>query len=117
MLKTRVPALISCALALAAIAAAQKPATIARYTRFEAEFTSSTEYVNPIQEANLEVEFTSAGGDRQTVQGFWDGEKTWKVRFSPENGPVGMADAQRAGFRRRAEWKNMRIRLCAVRRQ
>lgn len=57
---------------------------VAQWTRFEAAFTGSAEYENPVQDVQVEVDFTSPTGKKHTVLAFWDGEKTWKVRFSPE---------------------------------
>jgi hypothetical protein len=56
---------------------------IPQWTRFAAQFTSAAEYDNPVQDVQVEVEFTSASGKSQTVLAFWDGGKVWKVRFSP----------------------------------
>jgi hypothetical protein len=52
--------------------------------RFEARFTSSKAYANPLQEIRLEVDWVGPGGNRFTTDGFWDGEKSWKARFSPD---------------------------------
>jgi len=54
------------------------------WARFETQFTSAAEYENPVQDVQVEVEFTSATGKQQTVAAFWDGGKMWKVRFSPD---------------------------------
>ncbi len=58
--------------------------TVTQWARFEASFTSTTEYQNPLQEVQVEVEFTSPSGKRYATEAFWDGFKIWKVRFSPE---------------------------------
>lgn len=61
--------------------------SIPKWGRFEKSFESAINYVNPIQEAALTVVFTSSLGDTQKVYGFWDGDRTWRVRFSPnQNG-------------------------------
>jgi Protein of unknown function (DUF4038)/Domain of unknown function (DUF5060)/Putative collagen-binding domain of a collagenase len=57
---------------------------VAQWTRFEAQFNSAAEYQNPLQEVQVEVEFTSPGGMKHSVAAFWDGFKLWKARFSPE---------------------------------
>jgi hypothetical protein len=57
---------------------------VPRFTRFEARFTSSADYRNAVQEASMEVEFTSPSGKKTAVPGFWDSRRTWCVRFSPE---------------------------------
>ena len=57
---------------------------IPKWTRFEHAFKSSVAYTNPLQEVTLKVRFTSPLGDTHEVYGFWDGGKTWRVRFSPD---------------------------------
>jgi hypothetical protein len=54
-----------------------------KWGRFEQAFTSSTTYTNPLQEASLRVQFTSPLGETAQVYGFWDGGRTWRVRFAP----------------------------------
>ena len=39
---------------------------------------------NAIQDASLRVTFTSPLGETSEVDGFWDGGRTWRVRFSPD---------------------------------
>jgi len=58
--------------------------TVPQWTRFEAQFTGSASYENPLQDVQVEVDFTAPNGKRLTVAAFWDGDRTWKVRFSPE---------------------------------
>ena len=55
-----------------------------KWGRFERSFTSSLTYTNPLQEATLKVQFTSPLGERAMVYGFWDGGRTWRVRFAPD---------------------------------
>lgn len=55
-----------------------------QWTRFEAQFTSSVEYENPVQDVRVEAEFTAPSGKKRTVVAFWDGGKVWRVRFSPD---------------------------------
>ncbi len=70
------------ALTGAAAFAANEP-VVPKWGRFEHEFTSSVRYENPLQEATLSVVFLSPAGGSNRVHGFWDGDKTWRVRFSP----------------------------------
>src|SRR5687767_2805788 len=70
------------ALTGAAAFAANEP-VVPKWGRFEHEFTSSVRYENPLQEAALTVVFLSPAGGSNRVHGFWDGGKTWRVRFSP----------------------------------
>lgn len=57
---------------------------VAQWTRFEQEFTSAADYQNGLQDTQLEVEFKSPTGKTHTTPAFWDGGRTWRVRFSPE---------------------------------
>ncbi len=59
-------------------------ADVARFGRFEQSFTSSKEYGNPLKDADVTVEFAGPGNIKDVVRAFWDGGKTWKVRYSPE---------------------------------
>jgi hypothetical protein len=58
--------------------------TVPKWQRFEASFESSTTYANPLRDVALHVRFTSPSGKPHTVQGFWDGGATWRVRFMPD---------------------------------
>lgn len=49
----------------------------------EISFQSAASYSNPLMEADLEVTFTSPSGRVYAVPGFWDGGRTWRVRFAP----------------------------------
>lgn len=62
----------------------QRVQSVPQWTCFEAAFTSSAGYENPVQDLQLEVEFTAPSGKQITVLGFWDGDTNWKVRFSPD---------------------------------
>jgi hypothetical protein len=65
-------------------AASGNEAIISKWGRFETSFQSSVVYTNALQDASLRVIFTSPLGDTNVVDGFWDGGKTWRVRFSPD---------------------------------
>ena len=55
-------------------------------TVFETSFESSKDYDNPFMELEVDVLFTK-GDMTWKVPAFWDGGKTWKVRFAaPEKG-------------------------------
>ena len=56
---------------------------VAKWERFERILTSSTSYADPLQEASLEATFTSPSGEVHKVRGFWDGDRTWRVRYAP----------------------------------
>ena len=55
-----------------------------KWGRFEHTFSSSTTYTNPLQEVTLTVQFTSPLGETTRGYGFWDGGRTWRVRFAPD---------------------------------
>lgn len=57
---------------------------VPKWHRFEAVLKSSFSYTNPLQEATLTARFSSPLGDSYTVLGFWDGGRTWRVRFAPD---------------------------------
>jgi hypothetical protein len=57
---------------------------VEQWARFEQSFTSSKDYDNSAQQVKLKVEFTSPGGNKRTLLGFWDGGRSWRVRFSPD---------------------------------
>ena len=57
--------------------------TLPLYQRFEQTLESASPYLNPVQEASLTAVFTAPSGEKLKVPGFWDGGKTWRVRFAP----------------------------------
>ncbi len=71
--------LFTCALPVARAA----ETLVSKWGRFEQSFQSSAAYENPLQDASLTVIFLSPIGETNRVFGFWDGGKTWRVRFSP----------------------------------
>ncbi|MFW6313892.1 MAG: DUF4038 domain-containing protein, partial [Spirochaetota bacterium] len=48
----------------------------------ELEFTSEGEYANPYTDVDMHVEFTHESGATIRRPGFWDGGRTWRVRFA-----------------------------------
>ncbi len=58
--------------------------SVAQWTAFETTFTSTATYTNPPQQATLTATFTGPDGKTKTVDGFWDGGQTWRVRFAPD---------------------------------
>lgn len=63
---------------------ATAPGEAAQWTVFEASLTSASKYQNPFQDVTVTVDFTAPDGKTHTVDAYWDGENTWRVRFSPE---------------------------------
>ncbi len=54
------------------------------WTIFEAHFIASREYENPIKDVSFQATFISPKGKAQVIDGFWDGERNWRIRFSPD---------------------------------
>src|SRR5580765_2594175 len=54
-----------------------------KWERFEVKLKSDVAYTNPPHQAEINGIFVSPNGERMVVPGFWDGGKTWRVRFSP----------------------------------
>jgi hypothetical protein len=61
-----------------------RKAGVPRWARFEQVLESAIEYGNPPQEVSLTAVFTSPRGKASRVYGFWDGGRTWRVRFAPD---------------------------------
>lgn len=59
---------------------------IERWSPAELTFTSEREYKNPYVDVDFRAEFTNENGDVLLRPGFWDGGKTWKIRFTPPAG-------------------------------
>jgi hypothetical protein len=68
--------------AFRAVASPKLP-VVSKWGRFEHAFESTLTYSNALQDVTLTVIFTSPLGETNQVYGFWDGGKTWLVRFSP----------------------------------
>ena len=75
--------ILTLCLALFAGSATAKVPLVAKWGRFEQSFKSASKYENPLQQCALKVTFISPLGLTNIVDGFWDGGKTWRVRFSP----------------------------------
>ena len=68
-----------------ALALANQTEKTAIWHKYEVRFTSDKEYTNPVYDIKaFTVVFTSLTGREKTVNGFWDGELDWKVRFMPD---------------------------------
>lgn len=54
-----------------------------QWLAYEISFESDTEYKNPVYTVTMDVTFThTETGETLVLPAFWDGAKTWKVRFS-----------------------------------
>ncbi|MCU0916522.1 MAG: DUF4038 domain-containing protein, partial [Planctomycetes bacterium] len=49
----------------------------------EIELTAQGEYANPYTGVEVMARFTGPGGRQHAVRGFWDGGRTFRVRFTP----------------------------------
>lgn len=58
-------------------------AEVHRYGVFETALQSSRDYNNPFTDVDVKVTFSAPSGATALVYGFWDGGKTWRARFSP----------------------------------
>lgn len=55
------------------------------WMKFERSFESDKEYENPLYDVQKFVaHFTSPTGKTKTINGFWDGNNDWKIRFAPD---------------------------------
>ncbi|MGC9347075.1 MAG: DUF4038 domain-containing protein [Anaerolineae bacterium] len=57
---------------------------VAQWTVTEAVFASDRDYENPFWDVDLQVRFQAPSGVSKLVDAFWDGGRTWRVRFSPD---------------------------------
>jgi hypothetical protein len=71
-------------LPLSPLGASEKLPVIPKWSRFEQTFKSAITYSNALQDVTLTVRFTSPLGETTEVEGFWDGGRTWRVRFAPD---------------------------------
>src|SRR6185436_10414026 len=74
--------LAACAFALGQLRVSA--ADVPKWQRYEIKLESVADYGNPVQEAQLAATFTSPKGEMHKVYGFWDGGKTWRIRFLPD---------------------------------
>lgn len=58
---------------------------MAQWDKLELNFTSSEDYINPLYEVReFYAVFTSPTRRELRVNGFWDGDRSWKIRFLPD---------------------------------
>jgi hypothetical protein len=60
-------------------------AEVLRYDSIEVKLAVNAEYANPYdaRQVRLDAVFSGPDGRPMTVPGFWDGEGSWRVRFTP----------------------------------
>ena len=70
---------------LLSVLALPAKAQTSQWDKLELSFTSEKQYQNPLYELNeFYAIFTSPTGRTKKINGFWDGEKDFKVRFAPD---------------------------------
>jgi hypothetical protein len=52
--------------------------------RWEGAFASERDHPDPVQSIQLDLELIAPSGARQRAAGFWDGGRTWRARFCPD---------------------------------
>ncbi|MCX8036713.1 MAG: DUF5060 domain-containing protein [Candidatus Sumerlaeia bacterium] len=63
---------------------AAKSATVERWDTWEWALESGRDYGNPFREVTLRATFTCPAAKKEiTVHGFYDGGRTWRIRFMP----------------------------------
>jgi len=62
---------------------AEAQAAAQQWEPFELTFTSTRDYTNPYTDVRMDVEFSGPDQTRIHRAAFWDGGKTWRVRFAP----------------------------------
>lgn len=53
-----------------------------QWQEVELDFTASNSYSNPYKDVDVYAEFSGPGGQKLRRPAFWDGGKSWKVRFA-----------------------------------
>ena len=56
---------------------------VQKWQAVEISLTSSISYADPFQDVDVTATFTRPGGMTITRPAFWDGDRTWRVRFAP----------------------------------
>ncbi len=57
---------------------------VPRFGVFQETFEHNGAYDNPYAEAQATATLEGPGGDNRTIPLFWDGNRTWRFRFSPD---------------------------------
>ncbi|MGF1636575.1 MAG: DUF5060 domain-containing protein [Cyclobacteriaceae bacterium] len=67
---------------------------VEQFGRFELELSNDKVYANPFSDVDLHVSLRHASGAKVEILGFYDGDNTWKFRFSPSHVGKWTVDAQ-----------------------
>ncbi len=62
----------------------QAPAKVSRWGLWEATMRSRQTYRNPFTDVTVTATFRSSSGKQITMEGFYDGDGEWRVRFMPD---------------------------------
>ena len=57
--------------------------SVEQWTTFEIELTAGNDFPNPYSDVDVWALFVSSKGDTLVRPAFWDGGKSWKIRFAP----------------------------------
>ncbi len=55
-----------------------------RWSVFEAALQSDRDYTHPVENVVVTATFDAPSGVQRQVEGYWDGGRTWGIRFSPD---------------------------------
>ena len=63
---------------------ASEGVSVGQWARFERTVDNTRMYRNPYTDVKLDVTYKSPDGKRRRFWGFYDGARTWKIRFMPK---------------------------------
>jgi hypothetical protein len=70
---------------LLVIAGPANAQSVQKYGLFETAITNTQSYTNPFTGTTLTANFTSPSSQVTSIEGFYDGGQTWRLRFMPED--------------------------------
>ena len=56
---------------------------VERWDTYEVAFHASSTYTNPFQDVEIDATFIHESGKKIAVNGFYDGDSVWRIRFMP----------------------------------
>ena len=62
----------------------ERMAEVPRWNVYEVRLESSRVYSNPFWDVTTTISFASPSGKEHRVEAFWDGGRTWRARFAPD---------------------------------
>ena len=66
------------------------------WQQIEIELTAEIDHADPYNAVDVWADFVSETGETLRRPAFWDGERTWRIRFAPPAGSVRWAWATSA---------------------